>query len=261
MDPALLKESETWPVNDYGAMAGVYDEAMGADIAAIIAPMHTQIMGSKLASARVLDVCCGTGSYLRALAHVAPNAELVGIDLSTQQIAAAKEKGRDISYVVGDATQVEFPGQCDFVTMNLDTMNHLRTPEDWETVQGKIYRALKPDGLFLFDINTQKRLARDLNFPEVIVKSDMRLIDLGVSVETMGEFIRQTHLMLAFKRMPDDTWREHHARIQHIAPSEEHLYQMLGEAGFSSWQEIPLSEEERGKHIFLKNRLFIKARK
>ncbi|OGG55800.1 hypothetical protein A3D71_00725 [Candidatus Kaiserbacteria bacterium RIFCSPHIGHO2_02_FULL_55_20] len=270
ISPEVLKASESWGVNDYNDISEVYEDAMGADMAEIIFPVHKQLLATELNFAekhRFLDVCCGTGSYLRQLSQaVSSDSELYGLDLSKGQIEAAREKDAGgipvkIKYAEGDAVTTEFPQQCDVVTMNLDTMNHLQRPEDWEVVLKKIHDALKPDGLFLFDINTQKRLVQDLNFPEVIVKPGLVHMDIGIGSEEMGDFIKQQHLMLAFKTMPDGTIKDYHARIQHIAPTEEKLYEMLGAAGFTSAQPVPISQEVRGKHIFLKNRLFIKARK
>jgi len=268
IDPRFLEQSKQWGINDYDAIAAIYDEAMGQDIAELIFPVHKAILENEFdlqQKHQYLDVCCGTGSYLRELSRaVSADSILIGLDISEGQVGMARQKSeqsKNISYIVGDAVAADFPSGCDVITMNLDTMNHLRTPEDWQTVQRKIFAALKTDGLFLFDINTQQRLGRDLNFPEIIVKPDLTHIDFGVSVETVGDFTRQNHLMRAFKRQPDGSWKEYHANIQHIAPTEEKLYQMLGEAGFATAQEILIPEETRKKHIFLKNRLFIKARK
>ena len=270
ISPEVLKASESWAVNDYNDISKVYEEAMGADIARIIFPIHRQLLALELNFAekhRFLDVCCGTGSYLRQLSQtVSSDSELYGLDISKGQVEAARKKDAEgipvkIKYAEGDAVTTQFPQECDVVTMNLDTMNHLQRPEDWETVLKKIYDALKSDGLFLFDINTQKRLEGDLNFPEAIIKPGLVHMDVGIGSEVMGDFIKQQHLMLAFKTMPDGTLKDYHARIQHIAPTEEKLYKMLGAAGFASAQPIPVPQEIRGKHIFLKNRLFIKARK
>jgi len=270
ISPEVLKASESWAVNDYNDISKVYEEAMGADIARIIFPIHRQLLALELNFAekhRFLDVCCGTGSYLRQLSQtVSSDSELYGLDISKGQVEAARKKDAEgipvkIKYAEGDAVTTQFPQECDVVTMNLDTMNHLQRPEDWETVLKKIYDALKSDGLFLFDINTQKRLEGDLNFPEAIIKPGLVHMDVGIGSEVMGDFIKQQHLMFAFKTVPDGTIKDYHARIQHIAPTEEKLYKMLGAAGFASAQPIPVPQEIRGKHIFLKNRLFIKARK
>jgi len=269
--PEVLEASKSWGINDYDDISRVYEEAMGGDIAKIIFPLHKQLIEKEFNLSekhRFLDVCCGTGSYLRQLSRVvSTDSELYGLDLSEGQIQVAREKDREgegvpvqIKYLQGDAVTALFVPECDVVTMNLDTMNHLQRPEDWETVLKKVHDSLKPDGLFLFDINTQKRLEGDLNFPEVIIKPGLVHMDIGIGSEAMGDFIKQQHLMFAFKTAPDGTIKEYHARIQHIAPSEETLYEMLGAAGFSSTQPIPISEEIRRKHIFLKNRLFVKAR-
>lgn len=266
----MLEQSKSWTVNDYNDISVVYEDAMGGDMARIILPIHQRLLSAELNLAekhRFLDVCCGTGSYLRELSHaVSPDSELFGLDLSKGQIEIAREKDKEgsslpIRYLEGDAVTAPFVPECDVITMNLDTLNHLQRPEDWEAVLQKIHQALKPDGLFLFDINTQQRLETDLNFPEVIIKPGLVHVDVGIGSEKIGDFVKQQHLMFSFKTLPDGTTKQYHARIQHIAPTEEKLYEMLGKAGFISAQPIPVTEESRSKHIFLKNRLFVMARK
>src|SRR4051794_33178223 len=66
-------------------------------------------------AARVLDVGCGSGEALRAIAEVRPNAQLTGVDVSSESIEAAREAARAlpdaerIHFEVGDYRQVTFP--------------------------------------------------------------------------------------------------------------------------------------------------------
>jgi ubiquinone/menaquinone biosynthesis C-methylase UbiE len=73
---------------------------------------------------RVLDLGTGTGVVAISLAERYPNAEVVGIDLSTGMIEEARRKpppelsGR-ISFAVGDAAALEFPdGHFDLVVLS-----------------------------------------------------------------------------------------------------------------------------------------------
>lgn len=55
--------------------------------------------------ARVLDLCCGTGSSTAALRAVYPDAEIVGLDASAGMLEQARAKaGLRASWVLGDAS-------------------------------------------------------------------------------------------------------------------------------------------------------------
>jgi SAM-dependent methyltransferase len=55
---------------------------------------------------RILDIGCGAGETALRLAHARPDLDIVGLDLSDELIAAARDRGgapSNLSFVVGDA--------------------------------------------------------------------------------------------------------------------------------------------------------------
>jgi ubiquinone/menaquinone biosynthesis C-methylase UbiE len=80
---------------------------------------------------RVLDVGCGTGDDVRALAMlVAPAGEVIGIDASETMISVAQERSRagslPVEFAVGDAAKLDFSDntfdacRCETVLMHLE---------------------------------------------------------------------------------------------------------------------------------------------
>lgn len=59
----------------------------------------------------VLSLCCGTGTTELALAAVAPDASILGLDLGTGQIAEARRRNAsaNLSFQVGDASNTGLP--------------------------------------------------------------------------------------------------------------------------------------------------------
>jgi predicted TPR repeat methyltransferase len=101
--------------------------------------------------ARAVDLGCGTGLVAEALRAIC--GAIVGVDLSPAMTAAARRKAVYPEVAVGD--MVEFiagqaAGSCDLVVAG-DAFVYLA---DLKPVCGAVARALVPDGLFAFTVET-----------------------------------------------------------------------------------------------------------
>jgi len=97
------------------------------------------------AGTRLLDVACGPGFVSEAAA--ARGAQPVGVDIATAMIERARVRCPDLTFVVGDALQLPFPGASfDAVTMNFGIL-HVSQPE---RALAEAHRVLVPDGRFAF---------------------------------------------------------------------------------------------------------------
>lgn len=253
-------------VNDYDSISRIYDETMGEDFSNIIYDSHRKsvkkILGRK-SKIRCLDIACGTGSFIRRLARdFNDRVECFGIDLSQGQITTARKKakamGASVHFSIGDMVAAEYPADCDLITINLDATNHLKHPRHWKIVFEKIRKSLSSGGVFLFDINTPKRLLEDLLQPEVVTKKDITYVQCGIYTGEIDGFALNQHLMQIFHKDKKGI-KEYFARIQQIAPSKERLFELLRDAGFSKISEVQYNEKARVRHIFMKNRLFVKC--
>jgi demethylmenaquinone methyltransferase/2-methoxy-6-polyprenyl-1,4-benzoquinol methylase len=100
---------------------------------------------------RALDVCCGTGDLVYALA--ARGAEVVGLDFSEAMLAVAKSKATSPKFKVqspqflhGDAQKISFPdASFDIVTVGYG----LRNLSSWEAGLSEMVRVAKPGGRLL----------------------------------------------------------------------------------------------------------------
>ena len=98
----------------------------------------------------VLDLGCGYGWHC-AFAAQQGAAQVLGLDLSRKMIEEAKKRnaGKQITYRVCGIEDYEYPeNMWDCVVSNL-TLHYI---ENIEIIFQKVYRTLKPDGVFLFNI-------------------------------------------------------------------------------------------------------------
>jgi SAM-dependent methyltransferase len=111
----------------------------------------------------ILDVACGEGSFAVAMAKL--GYQVTGVDQSPRMIALAGERaaqaGAEVRFMVEDMRGLPFNQEFDLVTCFFDSMNYLLTIRDLQDAIQGAYRALKPGGLYIFDINTVYGLAVD----------------------------------------------------------------------------------------------------
>jgi SAM-dependent methyltransferase len=107
----------------------------------------------------ILDLGCGPGIYLERLA--VPGHDCTGIDFSANSISYARsqaeEKGLHIHYINQDYLSLDFEEQFDLILLIYTDIGVL-LPEERDDLLKRIRRALKPGGLFIFDVLNDKNL-------------------------------------------------------------------------------------------------------
>ena len=105
----------------------------------------------------VLDLACGTGSLTEVLA--AFGYDMIGVDNSEDMLELAMEKrvqsGQDILYLLQDMREFELYGTVRAVISACDSVNYITDDEDLTEVFRLVNNYLDPEGLFVFDFNTE----------------------------------------------------------------------------------------------------------
>jgi len=149
-------------MSSYEALAVSYDrltdDVAYAEVLAYLEQL-LQEKGKKPES--VLDLACGTGSLSVLLAQ--RGYRVLGADLSEDMLAVAYEKSMHMEenrpYFIHQSMQkLRLPYTVDCVVCCLDSLNYLTNPEDCRTAIRRVYQALSPGGIFLFDVNTPEKL-------------------------------------------------------------------------------------------------------
>ena len=113
----------------------------------------------------IVDVACGSGSLALELARL--GYDMVGVDHSESMIAKATEKARQqglhVTFTVQDMRTFQLPRKADLAVCTLDGLNYLLNDGDMGTFFKTVNNRLKPQGKFIFDINTKHKLMQIMN--------------------------------------------------------------------------------------------------
>ena len=178
-----------------------------------------------------VDLACGTGSVAILLAK--QGIKTVAVDLSEDMLTAAMDKAIEMenppSFVCQSLQKLRLPRGVDLAVCALDSLDYITDPDDCQQAIRRIYKALNPGGIFIFDVNTPEKL-RAMDGQVFLDEDD------DVYCVWRGEFDERTNIcsygMDLFQRQ-GNVWHRSFEEHQEYAYSQEQLTQYLKTAGFT----------------------------
>lgn len=153
----------------YSSFASIYDRVMeGVDYETWASYVEALLRQHGFQAVTVVDLCCGTGSS--SLPFARRGYRVTGIDRSEAMIDLAREKaaraGLPVTFVWKDVTALlplaePLPpaGSVDLVVSLFDSLNYVLELADLEKVFRGVRELLRPGGAFIFDLNSEEKLA------------------------------------------------------------------------------------------------------
>jgi SAM-dependent methyltransferase len=204
--PAVLGQVENQIVECFRGGGGVpysefkrFHEVMAEDsgqtiVAALfdhVLPLVTGLMDQLERGIDVLDLGCGRGIALAALARRFPRSRFLGVDFSEEAINWAwaqveQDCLNNLRYEVGDAAKIEYENAFDFVA-TFDAVHDQARPD---LVLANIARALRPKGVYLMqDIHSSSSHQGDMKHPAgplLYAISTMHCMTVSLAAGGMG---------------------------------------------------------------------------
>ena len=112
-------------------------------------------------SGRILDVACGVGATTRRLLERYPAEMVTGINISEKQLALARERAPECTFLLMDATKLAFPDAHFNSVICIEGAHHFNTREAFLR---EAHRVLQPGGtLVTADMLMRGGIAAPLN--------------------------------------------------------------------------------------------------
>lgn len=214
----------------YGSFARVYDTFMDNVPYDEWAEEYGQIMRDyQIEDGIVLDLGCGTGSLTVRLQE--QGYDMIGVDYSMEMLEIAREKseGKDILYLEQDMREFELYGTVRAVLCVCDSINYILEPEEVIEVFSLVDNYLDPDGIFLFDFNTDYKYSQIIG-DQVIAedREDMSFIWDNYYDE---ESKINEYALSIFVREKDDLYRKYEEYHYQRGYTLDEMKSYLKEAG------------------------------
>lgn len=242
----------------YHALAASYDRLTNdVDYEATVDFYMEILRREGLKPRTAADLACGTGSVTAILAR--RGMDVIGVDLSEEMLTAAFQKVQDMAhpprFVCQPLQELYLPRGVDLAVCALDSLDYITDPADCAEAIRRIYKALNPGGVFIFDVNTPEKL-RAMDGQVFLDEDD------DVYCVWRGEFDEETNIcsygMDLFQRH-GEVWHRSFEEHREYAYSAQQLVGYLKAAGFTHIEiyadclfEAPREGEQR---------IYIKARK
>ena len=245
-------------MNAYHALAASYDRLTSdVNYEAIVAFYHEILNKEGVRPKNAVDLACGTGSVALILAK--KGYRVIGVDMSEEMLTVAQQRAfEQVGYPMFIRQKLQklfLPKGVDMAVCALDGLDYILNPEDCKKAIQRVYKALNPGGIFIFDVNTPEKL-RAMDGQVFLDEDD------DVYCVWRGEFDENTNIcsygMDLFQRR-GDLWQRSFEEHREYAYSQQQLYDYLKAAGFTHIEvyadrkfEAPREGEQR---------IYFKARK
>jgi len=148
----------------YDIFGQFYDAAMDRR-AAQAAYIHSLIAQHRPGAKTLLELACGTGAILEFLSTTY---EVSGLDLSTKMLSVARKKLPRASFFHGNMAIFALDRRFDVIICVFDSINHLLRFTEWRRMFRQVHAHLEEQGVFVFDMNPERKLQRLIQAPPFV---------------------------------------------------------------------------------------------
>ena len=242
----------------YKDLAASYDRLTNDVPYAEVVAFYERILEREGVKCRTcVDLACGTGSVSVLLAE--KGLDVIGVDMAEDMLTVAFDKASGMEnpprFVCQKLQELRLAKGVDLAVCALDSLDYITEPADCAEAIRRVYKALNPGGVFIFDVNTPEKL-RAMDGQVWMDEDD------DVYCVWRGEFDEETNIcsygMDLFQRQ-GEVWNRSFEEHREYAYSREQLTGFLKEAGFTHIEvfadrlfEAPREGEQR---------IYFKARK
>lgn len=171
----------------------MYDRFVAEAAVATTANLRTALRHEPRLDAPIIDVGCGGGQLALTLSAELPNSQIIGVDLSPDQVQRAKRRAAGnnrVHFEQGSAQDLPFDDETASAVISVGSIKHWPNPDDG---LAEMIRVLRPGGLLIIleldrgcslpdsrDFIARCRYPRILHWPAVAM---LRTFAAGQSID------------------------------------------------------------------------------
>lgn len=203
-------------------------QSMATILPAVMKAYKIPATGTK----KLLDVACGEGSFCVEMAK--KGWSVTGVDQSEEMLRLANHRAKKekvkVTFQNQDMRFIDYQNEFDLATCWFDSLNYLITNNDLQSAFNNISRSLKPNGWFLFDVNTIYGLAVEWQKNRCYVRQETK--DLLELHRTSYDYEKNLGCVKItwFVRV-DDKWEKYEEKHVERAFTIAEIESCLGYAG------------------------------
>ena len=219
-------------MNAYHNLAASYDRLTNdVDYRGIVAFYDAILQKENVRPRSAIDLACGTGSVALLLAQQYDR--VIGVDMSEEMLTVAQQRAYEQEkrplFICQMLQQLHLPVAVDLAVCALDGLDYILDPADCKEAIARVYRALNPGGIFIFDVNSPEKL-RAMDGQVFLDEDD------DVYCVWRGEFDEASNIcsygMDLFQRQ-GNAWYRSFEEHREYAYTVEQLTEYLKSAGFT----------------------------
>ncbi|HMS63636.1 MAG TPA: class I SAM-dependent methyltransferase [Ignavibacteria bacterium] len=184
----------------------------------------------------LLELGCGTGINLLSLRGLF---NVTGIDNSRQMLKIAAQKLPGSEFYLKDIRDFSLNKKFDLILCLYDTINHLTLFSDWKKIFINVFKHLKKNGVFIFDINTLYKLNFISAISPIINEFDSNYLLVHVNKINRNKF---NWNLKVFEKIKKNNFDLIETNIQEASFEKDIILKEL-----SKYFKIERAEEESGR--------------
>jgi SAM-dependent methyltransferase len=237
--------------SDYDRFAWFYNRYWGGEFSRPVTFVLGKLLLPHLPErGRVLDLCCGTGQLAAGLLKL--GFRVTGIDGSAEMLGYARANAPGAEIIRADARGFDLPAVYHAAVSTFDSLNHVMNLTELVQVFRNVHRALRADGIFLFDLNMEEEFQEGRNDSLEIVERDHVCI-----VRNPPAKVKRYEITMF--RLEGGHWRRSDLALLQKYYSEGEVQWALAQAGFGEVMTYDADREfglsiSDGRCFFLANK-------
>jgi predicted TPR repeat methyltransferase len=218
---------------DYKNLSKIYDSCKSSFWDKYCELIHPHL---EVDTSYILDLGCGTGLAIDYLSCTADR--YLGVDLSPDMLAIAREKHPDYNFVLTSILTIDFPQKFDFVLSAFDTVNHLLRLEDWKKLFECACLHMKIGAVFIFDVVTP--YDHSVNWPGQLNVTDSEDW-LYLQRSEFDEKTERGLLKTTIFQKQTSFWLRQDEAIEQISLPKNVILELLREAGLTCCETLDVA--------------------